>query len=118
MFVRPRFLPLSSLSSAAIDTLVVDSDGAGGGRVVPGGKVSSFGLCEARRLRGLGDAAGGGTSEMLDDLGGGGGRAGSLRISAVDMAGEVVVEEVFCRFEGGVSLHSNMSTKIRKIESE
>ena len=41
--MRPRFLPLSSLSSAGIETLVVDPDDADG-RVVPGGNVSSFGL--------------------------------------------------------------------------
>ena len=33
--------------------------------MVPGGKVFSFGLCEARRLRGFGGDIGGGASEML-----------------------------------------------------
>jgi hypothetical protein len=73
--VLPRFLPLSSLSSAGIETLVVDSDGTGGVGLVPGGRVSSFGLCDARRLRGLGDGPGGGTSEMFDV----GGKGGGLR---------------------------------------
>lgn len=39
-----------------MDTLgAVDSDG----KVVPGGRVFSFGLCDARRLRGLGGDIGG-----------------------------------------------------------
>lgn len=43
-----RFLPLSSLSSELMETLEL---GSGRGRVVPGGRVSSLGLFEARRFR-------------------------------------------------------------------
>jgi hypothetical protein len=113
VFVRPRFLPLSSLSNEGIDTLVVGSDGAGGGgKVVPGGRVFSFGLCELRRLLRLGAPAGGGTSEIFELVGGRGGGTGSRGISADAVAGDVVVDEVFCRLEGGVSLGSRSQSVI------
>ena len=84
---------------------MLDSDGAGGGSVVPGGKVSNFGLCEARRLRAFGDEVGGGTSEIFDVVGGGAGGITVRCISAVPVVGEAVVEDVFCLLEGGVSLN-------------
>jgi hypothetical protein len=56
--VRPRFLPASSVSKAGIETLGVAESGAGG-KVTPGGRVFSLGLCDARRLRGFGGDDGG-----------------------------------------------------------
>lgn len=56
MLVRPRLLPASSVSKAGMETLgAVDSNG----KVVPGGRVFSLGLWDARRLRGLGGEDGG-----------------------------------------------------------
>lgn len=70
VFVLPvRFLPLSSLSREGIETFELCSGGRG--RVVPGGSVSSLGLFEARRFRGLaGGDLGGGTNDTCV-LGGG-----------------------------------------------
>lgn len=55
VFVRPRFLPVSSLNNAGIERFALDSDG----KVVPGGKVSSLGLRDRCRFRGFGDVTGG-----------------------------------------------------------
>ncbi len=56
VLVRPRFLPDSSASKAGIETLGAgDSDDI----EVPGGRVLSLGLCDARLLRGLRGVDGG-----------------------------------------------------------
>lgn len=61
VLVRPRFFVLSSESKAGIDTLgLVNAGVVADGSVVPGGRVFSFGLFEALRLRGLGVKVDGG----------------------------------------------------------
>lgn len=75
--------------------------GSGRGRVVPGGSVSSFGLVDARRLRGLGGGVlGGGISDTCV-LGGGAVLriVGAAATSAMSFVGEALD---FCRLcDGG-----------------
>jgi hypothetical protein len=105
VFVRPRFLPLSSARSDGIGTLELESIGeairgaGGGGRVVPGGRVLSFGLCEALRFRGFEDVVGGGARDRLE--------RGGVRVDASGRASGTATDAVvfdafdFCRLCGG-----------------
>lgn len=101
VFVLPRFLALSSLSNAGIEAFVLASDGTGGGRVVPGGSVSSLGLLDALRFRGFVGDCSGGTSDKpglgSTAIGAGTGTGALCIVSAADALGEVLDVD-FCLF--------------------
>jgi len=104
VFVLPRFLPLSSVSSVGIGTEVLVSpiaEPATDGSVVPGGKVSSFGLREDRRLRGLLGVVGRAAASVL---GFGARGAAAIGTSAGTSEDDVVAAECLCRLNGGGDL--------------
>lgn len=105
MLVRPRFLPDSSPSKVGIDPGVpANSEGS----AVPGGSVFSFGLCDARRLRGFGvEMAGWSTDSAFGCFGASGvwGTAASLEA----VLGDVVVNDCFCLLRGGGDLRAEAS---------
>jgi hypothetical protein len=113
VLVRPRFLPLSSASSDGIGTLGLDSFGeasrgaGGGGRVVPGGRVLSLGLCEALRFLGFEGEVGGGARDKLE--------RGGVRVDTSGRPSGTAAVAVafdafdFCRLCGGGVL-SRLST--------
>lgn len=117
--MRFRFLPVSSVSSAEIDTLPAGDSAVA---AVPGGSVFSLGLCEARRLRGFGGELGGCRKSELG-LGANGVWANvAVAVAASRLAillrGDVVVEEPgFERFCGVGLLAEQDSVRLRGEET-